>query len=168
MSSHDEITARSPSPPAREWQASTRPISRRSPAEPGPGCEDFRSRCDRGHTILPRDSLHPVSSSVHLKIFVAQVFERYLSPSTAMLSCNRHAVAALRLAENQPSVEAEVSVNTCRTRRTKGRDTSDSPSNLRLRLYEFEKIGIDLVSMRGRHPMRQALVNLKRAVLQEL
>jgi hypothetical protein len=48
------------------------------------------------------------------------------------------------------------------------RETSDSPSNLRLRFYEFEKIGIDLVCMRGRHPMRQAFVNLQRSVLQEL
>src|ERR1700729_2186952 len=46
--------------------------------------------------------------------------------------------------------------------------TSDSPSNLRLRLYEFEKIGIDLVCMRGRHPVRKALVDLQRAILQEL
>src|ERR1700674_5094913 len=45
---------------------------------------------------------------------------------------------------------------------------SDSPSNFRLRLYECKKIGIDLVSMRGRHPVRQTLVNLQRAVLQEL
>ena len=48
------------------------------------------------------------------------------------------------------------------------RNTSDSPSNLRLRLYELEKIGIDLLCMRGRHPVRQALVNLQRAVLQKL
>src|SRR3984957_12527552 len=54
------------------------------------------------------------------------------------------------------------------TRRTKERDTSDSPSNFRLRLYEFKKIGIDLVCMRGRHPVRQTLVNLQRTVLQEL
>jgi hypothetical protein len=54
------------------------------------------------------------------------------------------------------------------TRRTKGRRASDSPSNLRLRLYEFEKIGIDLVCMGGRHPVRQALIDLQRAVLQEL
>jgi hypothetical protein len=41
------------------------------------------------------------------------------------------------------------------TRRTRGRDTSDSPSNLRSDLYEFEKIGIDQVCVRGRHPVRQ-------------
>ena len=52
-----------------------------------------------------------------------------------------------------------------RARRTRGRDIFGPPSNLGLRLYEFEKIGVDHVCMRGRHPMRKALVDLQRAVL---
>ena len=53
-------------------------------------------------------------------------------------------------------------------RQTKGRSTSDSPSSLRLRLYEFEKICIYLVGVRGRHAVRQSWVGFQRTVLQEL
>ena len=38
----------------------------------------------------------------------------------------------------------------------------------RLSLNEFEEVSIDLVSVRGRHAMRESGIRLQRAVFQEL